>query len=162
EVLPASVYKQGEAARAQGQLDAAIGHFNRVASVAPQSAVRPNAQYDAAAAMLAKKDWDGAARTLEDFRSRYPKSPLQEEVSAKLAVAYSEKGSWALAAGEFETLAAANKDPQRARAGRRARRGVPMGLMARHTRRRANPRSKRAGGWHGWHASRVTPRVNSC
>ena len=38
------------------------------------------------------------ARTLEDVRSRYPKSPLQGEVTAKLAVAYSEKGSWAQAA----------------------------------------------------------------
>lgn len=117
ERLAAAVYKQGEAARAQGQLAAAIGHFSRVATVAPQSAVGANAQYDAAATMLAAKDWDAAARTLEDFRTRYPKSPLQGEVSAKLALAYSEKGSWAQAAAEFEKLAAANKDPQLARAG---------------------------------------------
>ena len=117
ERLAASVYKQGEAARAQGQLPEAIGHYTRVAAVAPASSVRPTAQYDAAAAMLALKDWDGAARTLEDFRSRYPKHPLQDDVSAKLAVAYVEKGSWTQAAGEFEKLAAANKDPQLARAG---------------------------------------------
>jgi TolA-binding protein len=113
----ASVYKQGEAARVQGQLTEAIGHFTRVATVAPLSPVRATAQYDAAAAMLALKDWDGAARTLEDFRTRYPKHPLQDEVSAKLAVAYVERGSWAQAAAEFEKLASANKDPQLARAG---------------------------------------------
>jgi tetratricopeptide (TPR) repeat protein len=67
--------------------------------------------------MLALKDWDGAARTLEDFRTRYPQHPLQGEVSSKLAVAYVEKGSWTQAAGEFERLAAVNKDPQLARAG---------------------------------------------
>jgi len=117
ERLAASVYKQGEAARAQGQLADAIGHYSRVASVAPQSPVRATAQYDAAATQLALEDWDGAARTLEDFRARYPSSPLQGEVSAKLAVAYSEKGSWAQAAAEFEKLAAANKDPQLARTG---------------------------------------------
>ncbi|HQR21365.1 MAG TPA: tetratricopeptide repeat protein [Burkholderiaceae bacterium] len=117
ERLAASVYKQGEAARAQGQLAEAIGHFNRVASVAPQSPVRANAQYDAAATMLAAGDWDSAARTLEDFRTRYPKSPLQDDVSAKLALAYTEKGSWAQAAGEYEKLAAANKDPKLARVG---------------------------------------------
>ena len=117
ERLAASVYKQGEAARAQGQLPEAIGHYTRVATVAPASPVRATAQYDAAAAMLALKDWDGAARTLEDFRSRYPKHPLQSEVTSKLAVAYVEKGSWAQAAGEFEKLAAANNDPQLARAG---------------------------------------------
>jgi TolA-binding protein len=117
ERLAASVYKQGETARAQGQLPAAIEHYTRVASVAPQSPVRATAQYDAAAAMLAMKDWDGAARTLEDFRTRYPKHPLQAEVAGKLAVAYVEKGNWAQAAGELEKLAAANKDPQMARAG---------------------------------------------
>jgi cellulose synthase operon protein C len=117
ERLAASVYKQGEAARAQGQLPEAIGHYSRVANVAPSSPVRATAQYDAAAAMLALKDWDGAARTLEDFRSRYPKHPLQDEVSAKLAVAYVERGNWAQAAAEFEKMAAVNKDPQLARAG---------------------------------------------
>ena len=117
ERLAASVYKQGEAARTEGRLADAIGHFTRVAGVAPVSAVRATAQYDAAAAMLALKDWAGAARTLEDFRTRYPKHPLQAEVAAKLAVAYVEKGDWAQAAGEFERLAAANADPQLARAG---------------------------------------------
>lgn len=117
ERLAASVYKQGEAARSQGQTAAAIDHFSRVATVAPTSQVRATAQYDAAAAMLAMKDWDGAARTLEDFRARYPQHPLQSEVSSKLAVAYVEKGNWSQAASEFERMAAANKDPQLARAG---------------------------------------------
>jgi TolA-binding protein len=117
EKLAASVYKQGEAARAQGQSAEAIRHFTRVATVAPQSTVRVNAQYDAAAAMLAAKDWDGAARTLEDFRARYPKHPLQDEVAGKLAIAYVEQGHWAQAASEFEKLAAANKDAKLARAG---------------------------------------------
>ncbi len=117
ERLAASVYKQGEAARAQGQLPDAIGHFTRVASVAPASGVRATAQYDAAAAMIALKEWDNAARALEDFRVRYPKHPLQDEVTAKLAVVYVEKGTWAQAAAEFEKMAAANKDPQLARAG---------------------------------------------
>jgi cellulose synthase operon protein C len=117
ERLAASVYKQGEAARAQGKLPEAVAHFQRVATAAPTSAVRANAQYDAAEAMLALKDWDSAARTLEDFRTRYPKHPLQGDVSGKLAVTYVEKGSWSQAAGEFERLAAVNKDPQLARAG---------------------------------------------
>jgi tetratricopeptide (TPR) repeat protein len=117
ERLAASVYKQGEAARAEGQLQEAIAHFLRVATVAPTSPVRATAQYDAAASMLTLKDWEAAARTLEDFRTRYPKHPLQDDVTGKLAVAYVERGNWAQAAAEFERLAAANKDPQLARAG---------------------------------------------
>ena len=111
----ASIYKQGEKARAAGQVRDAVAHFERVAAVAPQSTVRATAQYDASAALIGLKDWDGAARTLEDFRRRYPNHPLQGEVSGKLAVAYLEKGNWAQAAGEFERLAATSNDPKIAR-----------------------------------------------
>ncbi len=116
ERLAASVYKQGEKARDAGQLRDAVGHFNRVAVVAPLSAVRATAQFDAAAALIGLKDWDGAARSLEDFRQRYPRHPLQAEVGGKLAVAYMEKGNWSQAAGEYERLSASSTDPKVARA----------------------------------------------
>ncbi|MGZ5275479.1 MAG: tetratricopeptide repeat protein, partial [Caldimonas sp.] len=111
----ASIYKQGEQARAAGQTREAVGHFSRVASVAPQSSIRANAQYDAAASLIALKDWDGAITTLEDFRQRFPSHPLQGEVSGKLAVAYLEKGQWAGAAGEFDRLASTSNDSKIAR-----------------------------------------------
>jgi len=116
ERLAASIYKQGEQARSEGKLREAVAHFDRVAAAAPLSAVRATAQFDAAAALLGLKDWDGAARTLEDFRRSNPNHPLQQEVGAKLAVAYSEKGQWAQAAAEFERVAGAQKDPKLARA----------------------------------------------
>jgi cellulose synthase operon protein C len=111
----AAIYKQGEKARAEGKSRDAVAHFERVATVAPQSTVRATAQYDASAALIGLKDWDGAARTLEDFRQRYPNHPLQGEVSGKLALAYLEKGNWAQAAGELERIAATSKDPKVAR-----------------------------------------------
>jgi len=115
ERLAASVYKQGEQARASGQQREAVAHFTRVATVAPQSAVRATAQYDAAATLIGLKDWDAAARTLEDFRQRYPADPLQADVASKLALAYLEKGQGPQAAAEFERIAAAQKDPKVAR-----------------------------------------------
>jgi len=115
ERMAASVYKQGEKARAEGKAREAIGHFTRVATVAPQSTVRATAQYDAAAALIGLKDWDGASRTLEDFRQRYPNHPLQADVGSKLALAYIEKQQWAPAAAEFERISASNKDPKVAR-----------------------------------------------
>ena len=111
----ASIYKQGEQARAAGKTGDAVAAFQRVGTVAPQSTVRAAAQYDAAAAMITMKDWDGAAKTLEDFRQRFPNHPLQSDVSSKLALAYTEKGQWAGAAGEFERLAASSTDPKIAR-----------------------------------------------
>ena len=112
ERLAASAYKQGEQARAAGQGLDAVAHFNRIATLAPQSAVRATAQFDAAAVLIGLKDWDGAVRSLEDFRQRYPNHPLQEDVGSKLAVAYLEKGHWAKAAGEFERVALSSKDPK--------------------------------------------------
>ncbi len=116
ERAAAAVYKQGEQARAAGRLADAVRHFERVATVAPNSAVRATAEYDAAAALMTLKDWDGATRMLTEFRRRYPNHALQDDVSSKLAVAYMEQGQWGQAASEFERIAATRKDPQLARA----------------------------------------------
>jgi tetratricopeptide (TPR) repeat protein len=107
----ASIYKQGELARAEGRSAEAVAHFARVGSIAPQSSIRANAQYDSAAVLLAMKDWSGAQSTLEDFRQRFPNHALAQEVGTKLAVVYVERGQWAKAALEFERMATASKDP---------------------------------------------------
>ncbi|MDQ6684548.1 MAG: tetratricopeptide repeat protein [Pseudomonadota bacterium] len=113
----AAIYKQGEMARASGQQKAAAASFARVASVASGSSVGAAAQYDAAASLIAIKDWDGAIKALEDFRKRYPTHQLQAEAGKKLTVAYLEKGQWTSAAGELERIAAAaaKGDPRTAR-----------------------------------------------
>ncbi len=111
----AAIYKQGEQARAAGQTREAVQQFERVASVAPKASIQATAQYDAAASLIALKDWKAAARNLEDFRRHYPNNPLQTEVGSKLAVVYAEDGQWALAATEFERLAVSSKDPAIAR-----------------------------------------------
>jgi len=112
ERLAASVYKQGEQARAGGNLREAVAHFERVAVVAPTSSIRVNAQYDAAAALIALKDWDAAITALENFRRANPNHPLAAEVGPKLALAYLEKGQGAQAAVEFERLATTTRDPK--------------------------------------------------
>jgi cellulose synthase operon protein C len=108
--LAASVYKQGEQARAGGQMRAAAEHFLRVGSVAPDSPIRANALYDASAALIAAKDWSAATGVLEGFRRQFPKHPLQAEVPGKLAVCYLESGQVLKAAAEYEALAGTGKD----------------------------------------------------
>jgi len=110
ERLAASVYKQGEEARAAGQMRVAADQFLRVGAVVPDSPMRANAEYDAAAALITLKDWNGAARVLEGFRRNFPKHPLQAEVPGKLAVCYLESGQPLKAAGEFEALSLTKKD----------------------------------------------------
>ncbi len=114
----AAIYKQGELARAAGQGRDAVGHFARVAalgSLPAGSAVRASAMVDTAASLLALKDWDAAARSLEDFRRQHPAHPLQADVAPKLALAYMELGRHSQAATEFEKVAASAGDPELAR-----------------------------------------------
>jgi len=113
ERLAASIYQQGEQARAGGNPQAAVGHFSRVASVAglgATAAVRATALYDSAAVAFGLKDWAAASKSLEDFRRQHPGHALQGEVAGKLAVAYFEQGRWTAAANEFERVAAASND----------------------------------------------------
>jgi len=112
ERLAASVYKQAEAKRASGDALGAVDAFLRVATVAPESKIRSTATYDAAAALVTLKAWDRAIPVLESFRRDFPQDRLQPAVTRSLAVAYSETGRAAQAAGEFERIAASTtEDP---------------------------------------------------
>ena len=59
--LAASIYKQGEQANGAGDFRAAANHFLRIKDVAPTSAIRTSAEYDAAAALIKLTDWTMAA-----------------------------------------------------------------------------------------------------
>ncbi len=109
--LAASVYKQGEASKKEGDLKAAVSHYLRVGKVVPDAEIRATAQYDASAALLELEDWSYAATTLEDFRARYPKHELQADVTQKLAVSYDKGGQPLKAAKEYESIGADSNDP---------------------------------------------------
>jgi outer membrane protein assembly factor BamD (BamD/ComL family) len=107
----AAIYKQGDAARSAGRMREAIGHFERLATLAPQASMRAAAQFDVATALIGLKDWGAATTALEDFRRRHPNHALQADVPAKLALAYTEQRRWSAAAGEYDRIAAAATDP---------------------------------------------------
>jgi TolA-binding protein len=115
ERIGASIYKQGEQARAENRLLDAANHFERVAVAAPGSAAAVAAPVDAAAVLIALKDWDRAAALLTDFRSRQPDHPLAKDAGEKLAAIYLEQGRWVQAGAELERIAAAQPDPRLAR-----------------------------------------------
>ena len=105
ERIASSIYKQGELSREAGLLDAAVGHFLRVASAVPESPIRETAQYDAAAALIAMGAWERATPVLEQFRADFPDSDFADDVSRSLAAGYLETGDSLRAAGEFERIA---------------------------------------------------------
>ncbi|MEM7208979.1 MAG: tetratricopeptide repeat protein [Pseudomonadota bacterium] len=112
ELLAVSIYRQGEEARAIGQTDTAVGHFMRVGEAVPDSPIRATAEYDAAAVLLDSEQWVPAIAILKQFRTRFPESELQPEVTRNLAVAYLNSDQKLAAAGEFNRLGTQSDNPQ--------------------------------------------------
>jgi tetratricopeptide (TPR) repeat protein len=108
--LAVSIYQQGEEANARKDYRAAADHFLRVGVLAPASKVRPNAEYDAAAALIRLKDWSKAAVVLTGFRDKFPGHKLQPEVTKKIAYVYKEDGRLAQAAEEYERIETESHD----------------------------------------------------
>ena len=103
--IASSRYRQGELARDQGELESAVTHFRRLGQAVPDSAIRPTAEFDAAAALITLESWALASTVLEDFRRNYPDSEFADDVNRKLAVTYLESGRSAEAADEFVRIA---------------------------------------------------------
>jgi TolA-binding protein len=106
--IASSIYKQGEQARAAGDLETAVTHFTRLGQAVPDSDIRATAEYDAAAALINLKAWDRASGVLEKFRRDYPDSEFADDVTQKLAVSYLQSGQADQAAAEFERIADAD------------------------------------------------------
>ena len=77
--------------------------------------MRTNADFDAAALLINDRQWDRAVVVLEGFRRDFPQSPLQPEVTAKLAIAYSESNRPGPAAAEFARIAESPQESPEAR-----------------------------------------------
>ncbi len=102
--LAASVYKQGEQALLLEDYRTAADHFLRIRDVAPTSAIRTSAEYDAAAALIKLQDWDMAAGVLEEFRAEFPEHKLNSEATKQLAYIYREDGQVERSAGEHRPV----------------------------------------------------------
>ena len=110
ERLASSIYKQGENAKNAGDLAAAVQNFARIKSVAPNSTVRPVADYDAAAAMIELQDFKNAAIALQEFRNNYPDHELAADVDSKLAFTYLASDQPEQAASELVNIARKTDD----------------------------------------------------
>lgn len=115
ERLAAAIYKQGEQARIAGNQRAAARHFLRVGKLTPKSSIRASADYDAAAALFANKDWAMAIPVLKAFIQIYPSHKLRTGADEKLALAYEKSGDWKRAADSYEILYRAETDSNKKR-----------------------------------------------
>ncbi len=112
EQLAASIYKQGEAAKQSNDLRKAVDDFLRVGKLTPDSKIRANADYDAAASLVELKDWPAATQVLESFRTRFPQNTLGADVDKKLAGAYEADNKPAQAAQAYERIAGRTTEPE--------------------------------------------------
>ncbi len=109
--LAASVYKQGELLRKQGNATAAIAQFARVSAIAPGSAIVVTASYDVATSHMGAKNWNAAVASLKGFRNSYPNNELASSATANLVAAYVNLEQPLKAAEELEILAQYKDDP---------------------------------------------------
>ena len=110
--LAAAIYKQAEQANLVEDYRSAANHFLRIKQIAPTSAIRSSAEYDAAAALMKLEDWTMAAGVLEDFRSSHPEHELSTEATKQLAHVYRVDGQLARSAAEHERISAEADDPE--------------------------------------------------
>lgn len=112
ENLAAAIYKQGEQAAQAGDHGTAATHYLRIAEHAPDSKIRPTAEFDAATALIQLQAWDRAAEVLQAFRRSYKGHALQPEVTKKVAYVYKEAGKLGLAAAEYERIESEAEDEE--------------------------------------------------
>lgn len=115
EKLAASVYKQGEKAKQEGDNENAVKHWLRIAQLVPESDIKVSAEFDAATLLMAEQKYDQAVPVLLNFRKDYPKHRLIKDIPSKLIVAYESQENWQDAAFELQKIwqQKGDKDTQR-------------------------------------------------
>lgn len=110
--LAASIYKQGEEAGLKGEYQAAADHYLRIRETAPESSIRPKAEFDAATALIELESWSQATDVLKAFRRSFPESEFQPEITKKLAFVYKSDAKAELAASEYERIEKESEDEE--------------------------------------------------
>jgi TolA-binding protein len=117
ERIAASIYRQAQAAADAGELDLAVGHFERIAAAVPASPVAATGQHDAAALLFGAGAWARAATAYEAFLAGWPSHALATEAQVSLAAALVELGDATRAApalAAVSNMAGESEDVRRA------------------------------------------------
>lgn len=102
--LALSIYRQGEEAQANNQIDLALNHFTRIARIIPDTPLSATGWYDAIAIAMQNEMWNESIGLINEFKSRFPKHERTEDVTKKLSVAYLNSDQKGKAAQEFELI----------------------------------------------------------
>ena len=102
--LAVAIYRQGEDAREQGQIEQAAEHFLRVGERVPQASIRIESDFDAAAMLLSIDKLAAAEPILEQILWRKPDHRLASETRRKLAAVYEQREKFESAATTYAAI----------------------------------------------------------
>lgn len=108
--LALAIYSQGKRSATNDNVDEALNHYTRIASVAPSSDIAPTGLYDAIALAIQHERWHESIRYIKQFQSSYPNHKYNSDVTRKLSVAYLNSSQDIEAARELEKVALTEKD----------------------------------------------------
>ena len=100
-----AVYRQAEAAQAQGAADEALRHFGRIVEMTTLSEIAAKGLVDAIALANNSGLWSEAIDYAEVFQKHYPTHPLRADVAKKRSFAYIQAGQGLNAARAYEEVA---------------------------------------------------------
>lgn len=109
ERLASAIYKNSEKIADSGDAATAADEFLRIKMLAPNSAVRSTAQYDAVALLLGLENWTRAIPEILELQANFPDHPMAVEFPRQLAFAYEKNEQWPEAADAY--MAVHKKDP---------------------------------------------------
>ncbi|MEQ9012157.1 tetratricopeptide repeat protein [Algiphilus sp.] len=115
ERFATAIYRQGEAARADGERARAADAFLRVGEKAPDTALAASAHFDAGAVMVEAQDWRRASEIFAGFRARYASHALVPDAEKWLATAYEKNAQPRAAAKVYERIAQRGGEPSTVR-----------------------------------------------
>ncbi|MBL4607557.1 MAG: tetratricopeptide repeat protein, partial [Pseudomonadales bacterium] len=88
ERLALSIFRQGELAQDNGNIEMSIAHFSRIAGLLPQSSVAAMGLYQAISISMSSGEFQQAIEMSKRFRSLFPQNKFTPDVLKSLSIAY--------------------------------------------------------------------------
>lgn len=110
ERLATALYRHSETLDEQGDQEATVAQLLKIKTLTPEATLRVPSQYEAVTLLISMEQWPRAIEELRELMEIAPEHELAVEFPRRLAFAYEQQESWALAAERYEALAGEDPD----------------------------------------------------
>lgn len=112
ERLATALYRHSQTLDGQGDPEATVAQLLKIKTLTPEATLRVPSQYEAVTLLISMEQWPRAIEELRELIDIAPEHELAVEFPRRLAFAYEQQESWALAAERYEALAGKDPDEQ--------------------------------------------------